>query len=156
MLSPFITTRLMWCFLSLNKPGTSTLQPYWPASASLMLRMVREISPSSSRPSNWYLLETLVPSSILFPSEEMSCWLHLTTGMAPRPQQKWIRPCSVLYLHDKVTFWPTEPKTSRLLMHSRTAGAKRTIISDIPAGIRCYCWMHQLLQLIWVTSISFL
>lgn len=142
MFSPFFTTRVMWCFSSLNKPGISNLQLYWPASASVRLRMVSETSPLASRPSNWYLLEALVPSITLRPSVEMSWFPQCSRDNTPRFQHAGTLLWD-LELHDKVTFWPTYPLTRRLLLHSLTVGAKNTHVSDI-----LLLPLHQLFQML--------
>lgn len=109
-------------------PGISTLQPYHPESDSVTLSIVRETSPLSSRPSNWYLLEVLVSSFTLYPSVEMSSLLQPDAGTWLWPQHVCSFPLSMmLYLHDRVTFWPVWLTTS-LLLHSLTVGTEKTLI----------------------------
>lgn len=107
MLSPLSTIRSKWCFSSFSQPGIATLQPYRPLSDSVMLSMVRETSPLSSWPTNWYLLEALVPFITLSPFVEMIVLSQPDNGMSPRPQQTskcWLFLTS--YVHVSVTLWP--------------------------------------------------
>lgn len=127
--SPLSTIRSKWCLWSLNQPSISTLQPYWPVSDPVTLSMVRETSPSSSRPSNWYLLGALVSSITTRPSVETSWSLQPDLGIWPRPQHTDSCPWDMMsYLHDRVTFWPVWPTT--LLLHSLTVGTKKTLVSS--------------------------
>ncbi len=105
---------------SLNHPRISTLHPYRPSSELLTFRMVRETSPSSSRPSSWYLLEALLPSFTFCPSVEMSWSPHWLNGKFPRPQHTDSTPwCLASYWQGRVAFWPVRTTTVRLL-HSLT------------------------------------
>lgn len=143
--SPGSMVKSKWCLSSLNHPGMSTLHPYRPASESVRFSIVRETFPSSSLPSNWYLLEALVPSFTLRPSVAMSWLLQPDDGMSPRPQQT----ASALlylksYIHNRVTFWPVWP-TTLLLWHSLTVETEKTsklASVFVSKNLKCACYWN--------------
>lgn len=107
---PSFIVRCMLILMSLNHPGTSTLQPYTPASILWAFTMVRETSPSNTRPSSWYLGDCL--KSTAFPREDSMGLEHLVSGTLLCPQQTLRMPSVwASYKQGKVMLCPVKPVT---------------------------------------------